>query len=137
SMELTPEVVRKHLKDEQYKLYKLIWDRFVASQMAPAVYDQTTVEIEAVVKPNGVPAHKTYGLKATGRTLKFGGWLEAYGKGIDAQKQFAGEDDEEGEDKAEAKASLEESADAMLPELNQGEELSLVKPPGVIAEQKF
>src|SRR5690606_19649691 len=47
SMELTPEIVKKHLTDEQFKLYKLIWDRFVASQMAPAVYDQTGVEIEA------------------------------------------------------------------------------------------
>ena len=43
----TPESVRKHLKDEQFKLYKLIWERFVASQMTPAVYDQTSVDIEA------------------------------------------------------------------------------------------
>ena len=140
SMELTPEVVRKHLKDDQFKLYKMIWDRFVASQMAPAVYDQTTVEIEAVVKPNGQPAHKVYGLKATGRTLKFGGWLEAYGKGVDAQKHFAGED-EDSEDKSESskRASLDDasSAEATLPELQANEELSLVKPPGVIAEQKF
>lgn len=140
SMELSPEVVRRHLKDEQFKLYKMIWDRFVASQMAPAVYDQTTLDIEAAVKPNGSPAHKTYGLRATGRTLKFGGWLEAYGKGVDAQQHFAGEDEaaEEKADGGKAAASLEEiSADAVLPELENGESLAMVKPPGVIAEQKF
>src|SRR5690606_20299726 len=96
--------------------------------------------IEAVVKPNGQPAHKVYGLKATGRTLKFGGWLEAYGKGVDAQKHLAGED-EDSEDKSESskRASLDDasSAEATLPELQANEELSLVKPPGVIAEQKF
>jgi DNA topoisomerase-1 len=41
SMEYSPQRVKKHLSDEQYKLYKLVWDRFVASQMSPAVYDQT------------------------------------------------------------------------------------------------
>src|SRR5438876_3446 len=65
SMELPPESIRKHLKDEQYKLYKLIWDRFVASQMSPAVYDQTGVDIEATVTKKG--AHATYGLRASGR----------------------------------------------------------------------
>jgi len=47
SIDYPPDVVRKHLKDEQYKLYKLIWDRFVASQMVEAIYDQTGVDIEA------------------------------------------------------------------------------------------
>ncbi len=102
SMELSPEAVRKHLKDEQFKLYKLIWDRFVASQMAVALYDQTSVDIEAVAPSKdgadvgdaggrGVAVRK-YGLRASGRTLKFGGWLEAYGKGLLAP--LAGEEDE-------------------------------------------
>jgi DNA topoisomerase-1 len=47
SLDLPPGSVRKHLKDEQFKLYKLIWERFIASQMTPAVYDQTSVDIEA------------------------------------------------------------------------------------------
>jgi DNA topoisomerase-1 len=47
SLEYSPEKVRRHLKDDQYKLYKLIWNRFLASQMKDAVYDQTTVEIDA------------------------------------------------------------------------------------------
>jgi DNA topoisomerase-1 len=42
-----PDEVRKYLSDEQYRLYKLIWERAVTSQMTPAVFDQTTVEIEA------------------------------------------------------------------------------------------
>src|SRR5271156_6840272 len=45
--ELHPDDIRRYLSDEQYKLYKLIWQRFVASQMMPAVYDQTTVDIVA------------------------------------------------------------------------------------------
>ncbi|MGH7271682.1 MAG: DNA topoisomerase, partial [Polyangiaceae bacterium] len=47
SMELTPASVRKYLKEEQFKLYKLIWERFVASQMGPAIYDQTSIDIDA------------------------------------------------------------------------------------------
>jgi DNA topoisomerase I len=47
SMELTPEKVKAYLDKEQWVLYKLIWDRFVASQMASAVFQQTTVEVEA------------------------------------------------------------------------------------------
>lgn len=145
SMELTPEVVRRHLKDEQFKLYKLIWDRFVASQMAPAVYNQTSVDIEASVKANGAHPHKVYGLRVSGRTLKFGGWLEAYGKGLDSQHEFAGEDEvadenekAKGDSNGKARArSLEESPDRVLPELEANEALTMVKPPGVIAEQKF
>src|SRR5579862_7665536 len=75
SMELTPESVRRHLKDEQFKLYKLIWERFVACQMAPALYDQTSIDIDAAAKDG-----TEYGLRASGRILKFSGWLEAYGK---------------------------------------------------------
>src|SRR5207244_2861106 len=43
----TPEEVRKYLEDDLFKLYQLIWQRFVASQMLPAVYDQTTIDIAA------------------------------------------------------------------------------------------
>src|SRR4051812_39419188 len=75
SVDLHPDAIKKHLKDEQYKLYKLIWNRFVASQMTPAVYDKTVVDIEA--KPaRPTPAHATYGVRAAGRILKFAGWLQ-------------------------------------------------------------
>jgi len=155
SLELPPDSIRKHLKDEQYKLYKLIWDRFIASQMSPAVYDQTGVDIEAKVSGNG--GHRTYGLRASGRVLKFGGWLEAYGKGLDSELAGEDENDEAPEangtaagangdanggtaaasgEKAE-KISLEELAYAALPELTEGEALTVVRPPGVLTEQKF
>ncbi len=130
SMELHPESVRKHLKEEQFKVYKLIWERFVASQMSPALYDQTSVDIEA--KPaNG--SGDTYGLRASGRILKFSGWLEAYGKGEPAKAApLAGEGDE-----GAARDPLAEDSDATLPELTEGLALNLVTPPGVLTEQKF
>ena len=99
SLEYPPERVRKYLVDEQFKLYKLVWDRFVASQMAPAVYDQTGVDIEA--KPARKDAkYKTLGLRANGKVLKFGGWLDQYTRGKAAegeQTEFAGEEDANGE----------------------------------------
>ena len=152
-MDLTPESVRKHLKDEQFKLYKMIWERFVASQMSQAVYDQTSIDIDA--KPASGPS--AYGLRASGRILKFSGWLEAYGKAETAKPTpLAGEGDDEkgdaetngasnskaadgasGTEAARAKDLLAEDAEATLPELDEGQALNLVTPPGVITEQKF
>ena len=136
SLELSPESVRKHLKDEQYKLYKLIWDRFLASQMTDAVYDQTTCLIEAKAANDSA-----YELRVSGRTLKFPGWLEVYGAGKEETKsKLAGEEDSpegERETPEAAAVSLEESEEASLPELNAGQALTLVDPPGVLAEQKF
>jgi DNA topoisomerase-1 len=139
SLELTPESVRRHLKDDQFKLYKLIWDRFLASQMTPAVYDQTSVDVE------GTATDRTqYGLRASGRVLKFSGWLEAYGKGEPAKAApLAGEAEasENGEkaDGAEkdGRDLLADDAEASLPELSEGQPLHLVTPPGVLTEQKF
>lgn len=131
SMDLPPELVAKFLKPEQLKLYRLIWNRFVASQMTPAVYDQTAADIEA--KAGSV----THVLRASGRVLKFSGWLEAYAKKKDPDEdttELAGED--EGEEKSEAKGQ-EKDDEAELPPLTEGEALALVTPPGVSAEQKF
>jgi DNA topoisomerase-1 len=147
SVELPPESVRRHLKDDQFKLYKMIWERFLASQMTPAVYDQTSVDIEATAQDETV-----YGLRASGRTLKFGGWLDAYGKGeipkAAAPLAGEGESDEPAAggpngDAAGAGAAaaardlLADDAEASLPELSEGQALHLVKPPGVVTEQKF
>jgi DNA topoisomerase-1 len=123
-----PSVVKKHLKDEQFKLYKLIWDRFVASQMKDAVYDQTSVEIEA-------KAERTYTLRASGRILKFAGWLEVYGAEL-ATTQPAGSEEAAKEDgeKPEEQADGEGTLPADLAEKDP---LELVTPPGVSAEQKF
>ncbi|MBO5309921.1 MAG: type I DNA topoisomerase [Clostridia bacterium] len=68
NVNLTPEMVKPSLKDEVYKLYKLIYERFLASQMTPAQYDSVAVEIEA----------GDYGFKATGRTLTFEGYTVIY-----------------------------------------------------------
>jgi DNA topoisomerase-1 len=137
SLELTPDSVRKHLRDDQFKLYKLIWDRFLASQMTPAVYDQTSADIEAVAQDGTV-----YGLRASGRVLKFSGWLEAYGKGEipKAAAPLAGEgegDSADGAGDAKPKDLLADDTEASLPELSEGQALHLVKPPGVVTEQKF
>lgn len=64
----TPDSIEKYLSKDQYKLYRLIWERFVASQMAPAIYDTLTIQISA----------GKYGLKATGSQLKFPGFRAVY-----------------------------------------------------------
>ena len=137
SLEFTPDAVKKHLKDEQFKLYRMIWQRFVASQMKDAVYDQTGVDVHATRE--GGP---TYNLRAGGRVLKYAGWLEVYGTSVNDSEggQLAGEGDE---DDAAAvsgehpKLKLAETEDSTLPPLKEGEVLELVLPPGVLAEQKF
>ncbi len=130
SLEYAPEVVRKHLKDEQFKLYKLVWDRFIASQMKDAIFDQTSVDIEGKAKESA------YTLRASGRVLKFAGWLEVYSAGDSGGEQQAG--GEEADDKAAGgKGDDAAESEASLPELKDGEILDLVTPPGVLAEQKF
>ena len=73
--EIHPDDIRPFVLDEQYKLYKLIWQRFVASQMMPAIYDQTTVEIAA-------QADRRYDYRVTGSILKFEGYLKVYNESI-------------------------------------------------------
>ncbi len=70
----TPESIARYLSDEQLKLYTLIWKRFIASQMVPAVYDVTTAKIAAVSKTDG----KTYDFRLTGSVLRFDGFLKVY-----------------------------------------------------------
>ena len=138
SVDIHPDSIKKHLKDEQYKLYKMIWNRFVASQMTPAVYDRTSAEIDVeVTRPS--PARRAYMLRASGRVQKFAGWLQV----TEEQREFAGEDEAdapaapEGAEAAPAPTVTEDDGEATLPELAEGEVLRLVTPPGVITEQKF
>ncbi len=70
----TPESMARYLSDEQLKLYTLIWRRFIASQMVPAVYDVTTAKIEAKSALNG----KTYDFRLSGSVLRFDGFLKVY-----------------------------------------------------------
>ena len=69
SAERTPESVRQHLSADQYYLYRLVWNRFVASQMRPATFDDTTLDIAA----------GDYLLRTKGSVPKFNGWLAVYG----------------------------------------------------------
>lgn len=75
-IEITPEVAQKNLSPEQYKLYSLIWKRFVASQMASCVLNTNSIEIQ-----NG-----EYNLRASGSNIKFDGFMKLY--------EYLGEDDE-------------------------------------------
>jgi DNA topoisomerase-1 len=104
----TPEDVRKYLDDDLYKLYRLIWQRFVASQMVPAVFDQTTIDAAA----------GAYTFRATGSVLKFNGFLAAYE--IDREEL---EKDDPGEEEGRA-----------LPRVTEGERLRLADSPPVAVE---
>ena len=73
----TPEKMAKILKRDELRLYQLIWERFVASQMAAAIFDQTTVDISAAT---------SYGFRATGSVMKFAGFTAVYEEGKDDEK---------------------------------------------------
>ena len=73
----TPEKMAKILKRDELRLYQLIWERFVASQMAAAIFDQTTVDITAAT---------SYGFRATGSVMKFAGFTAVYEEGKDDEK---------------------------------------------------
>jgi DNA topoisomerase-1 len=78
SMAYAPDEVERFLAEDEMKLYRLIWNRFVASQMMPALYDQTTIDVAAKGK-NGLE----YVFRATGSVLKFEGFLKVYKEGTD------------------------------------------------------
>jgi DNA topoisomerase-1 len=107
SFDLPPDAVREFLKDDEWKLYKLIWDRFIASQMEPAIFDVTQADIE-----NG-----RYVLRASGKVLRRPGFLAVYRETPD-----------------EDAATPAEDAEGVLPVLREGETLEKVK---ILSEQKF
>ncbi|MGA9545055.1 MAG: type I DNA topoisomerase, partial [Candidatus Sulfotelmatobacter sp.] len=80
-----PDQVKQYLKEDEFKVYKLIWQRFVASQIMPAVFDQTTVDIDAKSKS------ETFWFRVTGSVLKFDGFLRVY----EESKEGKDEEDEE------------------------------------------
>ncbi len=96
-----PDAIKQYLEPDQYKLYKLIWNRFIASQMNPAVIDQTSVDIAA----------NAFTFRATGSVVRFPGFMAVYME-------------EKAEDAAPAD---DENGEAALPPLTEGETLSLVK----------
>src|SRR5262249_25403593 len=96
-----PDQVKRYLQEDEYKVYKLIWQRFVASQMMPAVFDQTSVDIEA--KTDG----QDFTFRVTGSVLKFDGFLKVY------------------EESKEGKDEEDEALRHKLPPLEQGQRLTL------------
>lgn len=94
----TPEKLRDSLSPDEFKLYNLIWQRTVASQMTPAVFDQTTIDINA----------GRFTFRATGSVQKFDGFLKLYQEGRDEQSE---EDDDD--------------AERTLPKVEKGENLKL------------
>ncbi len=79
-----PADVKRYLSDDLFKLYQLIWQRFVASQMLPAVFDQTSIDITA----------GDYLFRATGSVMKFDGYLAAYQISTEREDDEAAETDE-------------------------------------------
>jgi DNA topoisomerase I len=128
----TPDSIRKYLSDEQYRLYKLIWQRFVSSQMTPAVFDQTTVDIVAQAK-------QAYDFRVTGSVLKFDGHLkfdEEDKRARQAAKDKAAKEEAAAAkpDGQDAQSDGDEEAERRLPELSDGEALRLEK---LDPQQKF
>ncbi len=112
SMEYDPEKVRPFLTSEQYSIYRLIWNRFVASQMPPATFDETTVDITA----------GDYLFRVKGTVPKFPGWLAAYGQVTEEKPETEKDKDED------------DSPTGVLPPLAEGDRLELK---ALRPEQKF
>ena len=114
-MQYDPESVQPHLTRDQYSLYRLIWKRFVASQMSPAVFDDTTLDIEA----------GDYLLRTRGSVRKFTGWLSLYqsdGEAVPVLDEPAGPSGDDG------------VATGLLPPLAIGDRLELKQ---LDPQQKF
>ncbi len=89
----TPRSLKLHLDRNQYRLYSLIWKRFVASQMAPAVYD--TIAVEIVARPPG-GEERPYLFRASGSSLRFKGFLAVYEEAKDEDEEAEEEGEREG-----------------------------------------
>jgi DNA topoisomerase I len=116
SLEFAPDRVQEFLGRDEYRLYQLIWNRFVASQMESAVFDTTRADIEA----------GPFTFRATGSVLKFAGWLAVYHEGKD--------EDAPAEDQRPADAEGEDEVERRLPRLAEGQDLDLR---GLLPRQHF
>jgi DNA topoisomerase-1 len=110
-MERDPESIKKYLGKDELALYKLIWNRFVASQMRPAVFDETVVDIDAAA----------YLLRAKGSTMRFRGFLAVYEESPDEKRQEKVKEGTSGAEEPEAEAA------PALPPLAEGDLLKLGK----------
>jgi DNA topoisomerase I len=89
-----PDEVRKHLTPDQFKLYQLVWQRFMASQMAPAVFDTTTLDFDIPVGPQPDIGRHSYLFRATGSVVKFQGFLALYREAHEEGEHKALEDEQ-------------------------------------------
>jgi DNA topoisomerase-1 len=112
-----PASVKPFLSSQQFKLYQLVWQRFIASQMRPAILDQTGVDI-AAGRPEEIdrPGEPPFLFRATGSVVKFPGYMAVY---------------QAGRDEGDSADELEKGA---LPPLGSGEDLDLLR---LIPEQHF
>ena len=113
SLDLPPEALTRFLGGDELKLYRLIWNRFIASQMTPSVSEVTTVEIEAK-KPG---SNELAGLRTTGSVLKDPGYLRVYGELADGEEKLA-----EGDAGSDGESDPEK---VRLPAILQGDEPKL------------
>jgi DNA topoisomerase-1 len=121
SLQHDPEMVRPYLTPDQYSLYRLIWNRFVASQMMPATFDETIVDITA----------GDYVFRVKGTVPKFAGWMATYGLTPGQSEQKEGEDTRA---KDSPDGDDEDAASGVLPPLAEGDRLELK---ALRPEQKF
>jgi len=121
SLQHDPETVRPYLTQDQYSLYRLIWNRFVASQMPPATFDETTVDATA----------GEYVFRVKGTVPKFAGWMATYGLTPGEPEQ-----PEQGAVPGPARGEEddEEAVSGVLPPLVEGDRLELK---ALRPEQKF
>ena len=130
SIDYPPEKVQPHLERDMYRLYELIWNRFVACQMVPAVFDQTTADIEAggaAALRDAAAKPRSFLFRATGQILKFPGYLAVYGAEVPTEPE-AGAEKMEGDDEEKGDIARQ------LPPLAQGQRLQLVQ---IVHEQHF
>ncbi|HZC67387.1 MAG TPA: type I DNA topoisomerase [Nitrospirales bacterium] len=115
-----PESIRPYLDRDHYQLYKLIWNRFIASQMNPAILEVTRVDCSPEQTPD------TYVFRATGTVVKFAGHTAVYQEGTDAELAAQAR-------KAERTIEEEDETERRLPVLAEGERLHLVAQEGQVA----
>ncbi len=84
--DMTPDKVKENLSSDQYKIYKLIWDRFIASQMANCIQSTTQVDIIALNKSKK-SSETNYIFKASGYTVDFDGFTVLYTEGKDTEQE--------------------------------------------------
>ena len=89
AVERTPEKVKSFLSNDQFKLYQLVWKRFVACQMESAIYDTLTVEVASKSKKH------SYLFRSSGFTLRFSGFLVVYEEARDEDQKITDEDESE------------------------------------------